>query len=215
MKTKITLMLVLFLVIASAQTQAELIWDSGHHVFSEGREGDIYMLNDATADIIGGSIGEIRMYDSTSADISGGNISILWGQNESEVVVHNGSDIGLLRPHDFSTASVYGGDINSLFTLGSSYTKVYSGDINLMHAVELSEIDLYVDSYVWDPTGGTWGDGLLTGIWWNNSGSFSIEITNLDTMNHINFVPEPGIGILMTIGWFITNRRKTLRCHKQ
>ena len=198
MKTKITSMLVLFLVMTSAQAQVgPIIWDDGHYEFSEGYESEIDMLNSATADITGGEIGILRC------------------QHTSEVDVYDGSDIGLLRPNDSSKATVYGGEINSLFTLGSSYTKIYSGDINLMHAVESSELDLYVDIHELDPTGGQWGEGLLTGIWWNNGGSFSIEITNLDTMNHINFVPEPSIGILITIGWFITNRRKTLRRHRQ
>ncbi len=186
-------MLVLFLVMTSIQAQADQTWESGHHVFSEGYEAEIDMLNSATADITGGEIGILRCQDT------------------SEVDVYAGSDIDLLRPHDSSIANVYGGDINTVFTLGSSYTKIYSGNIIFIDAVELSELDLYVDSYVWDPTGGTWDDGLLTGVWWNNGGSFNIEIIDLDTINHINFVPEPCIGILITIGWFISRKRKSVR----
>jgi len=196
-------MLTFVSILCVCNIQAEIIWDSGHHVYSEGEETWVYMYNDASADILGGIIHEFYMYNNTTADITGGYVSVVLGQDTSSVDVYAGSDIGLLRPNDSSTASVYGGEINSLFTLGDSVTNIYQTSLNFVDATDSSTINMFVESYNWNPTGGAWGDGLLTGVWLNTSQPFSIEITYLPTINHINFVPEPAtmglfmIGILM------------------
>jgi len=152
---------------------ADLLWDGGYHEFSEGFEGEIDMINGATADITGGGIGILRSFDTT------------------EVFVYEPSEIDLLRPADLSTANVYGGTINGLFTLGDSVTNIYEASLNFVDAVDSSTINMYVESYNWNPTGGMWGDGLLTGIWLNTSQTFSIEILDLQTIDHVNFIPEP------------------------
>ena len=197
---KISFMLALVSILCVCNSKAEIIWDSGHHVYSEGEETWVYMYNDASADIIGGTIWEFYMYNSTTADISGGYVSILWGQDISSVDIYAGSDIGLLRPNDSSTANVYGGEINSLFTLGDSNINIHEAALNFVAAVDLSQINLYVQSYEWDPTGGTWGDGLLTGKWLESGNSFRIEIIDVDSITHINFVPEPGTFLILMIG---------------
>jgi len=91
---------------------ADLVWDGGYHEFSEGSEAEVWMSNDATADITGGEIGQLLCWDTSS------------------VFVYEPSEIDLLRPNDSSTANVYGGDINVIFTLGSSDTHIYGGSIN-------------------------------------------------------------------------------------
>ena len=86
---------------------ADLVWDGGYHEFSEGYEWEVWLLNDATADITGGEIGQLLCYDT------------------SEIFVYEPGEIDLLRPNDSSTANVYGGDINVIFTLGSSDTYLW------------------------------------------------------------------------------------------
>jgi len=188
------------LSMGAANVQAEIIWDSGHHVFSEGSETYLTMLNDASADILGGIIHEFGMYNNTTADIMGGYISVVLGQDTSSVDVYEGGDIYLLRPNDSSTANVYGGDIDVIFALGSSDTHIYSGTINEIDAENLSTLFLYVDDYDFDPTGGSRDGGLITGTWLNNNGSFSISLEETDTIDHIFFVPEPGTLSLLIIG---------------
>ena len=201
------------LAMGMANVQAEIIWDSGHHVFSEGSETYVTMLNDASADITGGWIWEFHMLNDTTADITGGEIGQLLCYDTSEVFVYEPSEIDLLRPNDSSTANVYGGTINGLFTLGDSVTNIYEASLNFVDAVDSSTINMYVESYNWNPTGGKWGDGLLTGIWLNTSHLFSIEIIDLQTINHINFVPEPSMMSLLVIGSLMlrTIKRKTRR----
>jgi len=212
MKTKITLMLVLFLAMTSAQTQADQTWDSGHHVFSEGHEGYIYMYNDATADITGGSVNEFFMYDNTSADISGGYIGVLLGQNTSEVNVRNGSDISLLRPNDFSVANVYGGEISRLFVLGNSITNIHEGEFGRFSANDFALIKMYAENEYWDPEGGSdLGFGSLSGTWLSSGNPFTIDNVSDDCYNnnHIIFVPEPNFMSLFILSAVFLKRRKS------
>ena len=173
---------------------ADLVWDGGYHEFSEGIEGEIDMINGATADITGGEIGILLCWDT------------------SEVFVYEPSEIDLLRPSDFSTANVYGGTIGILFTLGSSNTHIYGGSLDWLDPVDLSTVNLYVESYEFDPTGGTFGDGLISGVWLYG-GSFSIDLVTDEAISHINFVPEPTTLFLLTAGALML-RQQTRRNRK-
>ena len=190
MKKAIMIIVVVFVmgVCNVPSLYADLLWDGGYHEFSEGVEGEIDMINGATADITGGGIGILRCFDTT------------------EVFVYEPSEISLLKPFDSSTANVHGGTINSLFTVENSVTNIYEASLNFVDAIDSSTINMFVESYNWNPTGGTWGDGLLTGIWLNTSQPFSIEIIDLQTINHINFIPEPSTMILFGLGSIIFSR---------
>ena len=188
------------LMLGVCDVEAGLVWESGHHVYSEGSENFVSMYNDASAEISGGWIGEFGMYDDTTADVTGGEINILLGQNYSSVNVYDNCDIDLLRPNDFSMANVYGSNVNFLFSLGSSNTKIFGGSINWLEAVDVSTLALYVKSYELDPIGGTFNKGLLTGIWLNSEDSFAINLVTANTINHIEFIPEPGSIFLFLTG---------------
>jgi hypothetical protein len=181
-------------------SKAEITWDSEHHVYSEGEETWVYMYNDASAEITGGIIEEFYMYNQTQADITGGDIGVLLGQDTSSVNVYAGSNVDLLRPNDSSTANVYGGTIDYLFALSSSTTNIHRGSWNEINARDLSTINFYVESYEWDPIGGEREGGLLTGIWLESTVSFSIDLVNEGTINHLNFVPEPTTLFLFGMG---------------
>jgi len=186
--TIIIMTAVLVIGVCNVPSLYALVWDGGYHEFSEGLEGEIDMINGATADITGGEIGILLCWDT------------------SEVFVYEPSEIDLLRPSDFSTANVYGGTIGILFTLGSSNTHIYGGSLDWLDAVDLSQVNLYVESYELDPTGGTFGDGLLTGTWLYGGGGFSIDLVTDEAISHINFVPEPSCITFMVIGSLILSR---------
>jgi len=211
---KISFILALVSVFCVCNIQAEITWDSGHHIFSEGSEDYVYMYNEASAEIIGGEIWELYMYNSTTADISGGYVSILLGQDTSSVDVYAGSDLYLLRPNDSSTANVEGGEIDVIFTLGSSVTYIYGGLIDEIDADNLSTLYLYIDNYDFDPTGGTRGAGLITGTWIDDGGNFSISLQDTDTIEHINFVPEPSTVCMFAIGGLVVKRLTKKRSKK-
>jgi len=185
---------------------AEIVWDSGHHVYSEGEETWVYMYNDASAEIIGGTIHEFYMYNNTTADITGGHISVVLGQDTSSVDVYAGSDISLLRPNDSSISNVYDGTVDYLFALGYSNTNIYGGFFDEIAAEDFSLVNLYVESYDWNPTGGARDGGLLTGSWLGTTETFSIDLVSEGTFNHLNFVPEPTTLFLFGIGGLIFAR---------
>lgn len=170
---------------------ADLVWDSGHHEFSEGYEWEVWLLNDTTADITGGEIGQLLCWDT------------------SEVFVYEPSEIDLIKPFESATVNIYGGTITTVFTTGSSLTNVYGGLLDEIEATDLSTLSLYVESYELDPTGGTFGDGLLTGMWLYG-GSFTINLVIEETIDHINFVPEPCSAVFLISGGIILGaiRRK-------
>ena len=203
---KKTNILVVMILIASVcgNAQADVIWESGHHVYSEGSETFVNMYNDASAEISGGWIGEFSMYNDTTAEITGGFIGILRGQDTSHVDVYGGSDIGLLRPNDFSTANVFEGEINHLFVLGNSITNVYGGNFAMgFSANDSALIQMYVQDYNWDPEGGSSSSfGVLTGTWLNSGESFLIDHVALSAFDNIVFVPEPGTVLVLGVGIF-------------
>jgi len=210
MRTVIIIITTVVFVVGVANVQAEIIWDSGHHVYSEGEETWVYMYNDASADIIGGIIHEFYMYNNSTADITGGYVSVVLGQDTSSVNVYAGSDIGLLRPNDSSTANVYGGEINHLFVLGNSTTNIYEGDFPMgFSANDSPVINMYVQEYLWDPDGGSSsGFGLLTGTWLSSGEAFSIDYVALDSFDRIAFIPEPSTILFMCLGGLLLRTKK-------
>ena len=200
----VIIIIAFFLAMGMSNVQAEIIWDTGHHVFSEGSETYVTMLNDASADITGGWIAEFSMYNETSVEVFGGTISALLCQDISTATIYDNDYMDLLRPNDSSTATVYGGEINLLFTLGSSETHLYGGLFTSgIDAVDSSIVNLYVESYEFDPTGGSFDNGLITGTWLLSGESFSIELGAEGTFDHINFVPEPCSAIFLISGSII------------
>jgi len=207
-RIQILFMLALMSILSVCNVQAEIIWDSGHHVFSEGSETYLTMLNDASADITGGYIAEFSMFDDTTADITGGQISILWGQGSSSVDVFTGSDIYLLRPNDSSITNIYDGTLDDLIALGSSITNIYGSSLNEIGATDSSIVNLFVESYQIDPTGGIFGDGLLTGTWLISGTNFNIDLGSSGTINHLNFIPEPTTLFLFGIGGLVVLKKR-------
>ena len=67
MKTQIYILLAVVSILV-CNVRADLIWNSGHHVFSGGSEDSVEMYLEATAEITGGWISELRTYDNTLAD---------------------------------------------------------------------------------------------------------------------------------------------------
>ena len=199
MKAKI-LFVTLVLFGYNALVQGDLVWDSGHHEYSEGEEGFLYMHNDASVDMTGGKIYEFYMYNNTTANIDGGYVGILWGQNTSSVDVYDGSEVDVLRPNDSSVANVYGGEINTVFVLGNGIANVYEASLNYISASNDGEVNLYVQYYDYDPAGSDIGKGLLTGAWLDSGNSFSINIISPNTLDHINYIPEPTMLYIFIIG---------------
>ena len=206
-KTVLVMMVVLAGFCGSVRGEIiEITWDEGHHIFNEVGHYFVYMYNDASADIIGGTIDEFYMYNETTVDVTGGSISAMLVEDTSSVDVFAGSDIDTLRPNDSGTANIYGGTISdTLFTIGSSKTNIYGGWVNSISTGGLSEINLYTENYelVSDDF---WNGGRINGTWLESEEYFSIGLGSEYTINRINFVPEPGTVCLFTLAGLIVSR---------
>lgn len=209
MRTQIFILLVVVSV-GVGSARADLIWDSGHREYSEGRETWVYMYNDASVDVTGGWIGELYMYDTSTAKVTGGEVGLIWGQGNTSIEVYEDSVIGMLRPNDNATATVYGGEFNSLFALGNSTVNVYGGTYEIGIRVHGSPlINMYVQEYTWDPDGGVSKNfGLLTGIWFESGEAFYIDYVDFDAIDYMVFVPEPSMLLLLGIGGLMLRYKK-------
>lgn len=201
------LLVVVFVGVGSAR--ADLIWDSGYREYSAGDEQWVYMYNDASVDITGGNIDELYMYDDTSAKITGGEVGIIWGQGNSSIEVYEGGAVTLLRPHDSSIATIYGGEIYLLFVLGNSTTKIYGGDF-LAGGISVQDsasaiIEMHVQEYSWNANPDF---GVLTGKWYESGEAFSIDYVALDAFDHMVFVPEPSMILLLGVGSLMLRYKK-------
>lgn len=205
MKIKLALIMGIAFCMSACPVNADLVWDSGHREYSAGDEQWVYMYIDASVDITGGNIDELYMYDDTSAEITGGEVGILWGQGNSSIEVYEGGAVTLLRPNDNATASIYGGEIYLLVALGNSTTKVHEGEFLAGGISGTATIEMYVREYSWDPNPDF---GVLTGKWYESGEAFSIDYVTLNAYEHMVFVPEPSIFLLIGMGGLILRHKK-------
>ena len=212
MKTQIFILLAVVSILV-CNARADLTWDSGHREYSAGDETWVYMYNDASVDITGGNIDELRMYDDTSAEVTGGTIGLWVCNNSSSADLDEIGSVDFLKPSDNSLINILDGSVNLLAARDFSETNISGGSLNIIDALDSSTINLYVDidNYFYDPTGGQFNDGLLTGLWLNSDQSFNIELLGSGTINHINIIPEP-LTIVLIVGGipFLKRKHKTL-----
>ena len=191
MLKKATLFIAILIALFLVHPSQALTWDIGHHEFSSGYEGELALLNDA------------------SADITGGHIGILWGEDSSTVNTYDGCMIDLLRPNINCTANVYGGEmVDGIFALGTSTTRLYGGSIHTLKSVDSSIVYFYAIEESFDPTGGIFHEGLLSVTWLDSGDSISIDL-GYGTYEHIVFVPDPcGFFALLLGSVYVSRRNK-------
>ena len=179
---------ILTALILTSPTHA-LTWDGGYHLFDSGSEGEVYMINAATADITGGYIAALVLYDACSATIDGGSL-------------------GSARAFGASSFDIYSCSMITLHGDDSSHLNIYGGIIEELDPEDNNTTTLYVKNYNWDPDGGNWNGGLITGTWFDSGESFSIELVSVGDFNYLTFVPEPGSISLVLLGSLILIKRK-------
>ncbi|MCD6296830.1 MAG: hypothetical protein J7M30_06720 [Deltaproteobacteria bacterium] len=186
-KTAISVIALIALILTNP-THA-ITWDGGYHLFDSGFEDEVGMINAATADITGGYIAALVLYDICSATIDGGSL-------------------GNSRAFGASSFDIYSGSIVTLHGDDSSHLNIYGGFIEELDPEDDNTTNLYVESYNWDPDGGNWNGGLITGIWFDSGESFSIELVSEGDFNYLTFVPEPGSISLILPGSLVLIKRK-------
>jgi hypothetical protein len=79
-------------LLAGGQVRADTGWDSGHHeIFDGDMYGELWMLNDATADMWGGDVGKLGALDTSRFNMFAGTMGTLMLRNDSVVNIYGGS----------------------------------------------------------------------------------------------------------------------------
>jgi len=91
--------------------QADTVWLSGHHEILDGEEYfEIWMYNDATADMFGGDVYKLEMFDTSAFDMLGGVMDIIIMRNNSVSYIRGGN-LGALASIENSSVYLYAYDV--------------------------------------------------------------------------------------------------------
>ena len=111
MKMKIIALVALVTVLSVGQVEAATWWDSGHHVVSDSDVyGEVFLENDASVDVLGGSILKLETFNVSTADISGGGMDSLWTNDDTVASIYGGT-LEWLAASENSTVNLYAYDI--------------------------------------------------------------------------------------------------------
>jgi hypothetical protein len=154
-------------------------------------DGDYYFSleaqNNAHAKVLGGTIeNRLQFYHTASGEVHAGWVNSLY--------------VG-----DSATAAIYSGSyINTyLGAYGNSVLDLYGGRMpdRWLTTTENAVVNFYVRNYDYEPNGGQWGDGSVTGTWADNT-TFAVDLKLADTFSHLVFhqVPEPNAVSLSIVG---------------
>jgi hypothetical protein len=95
-KEKILVCSVVVLLAGTYPVRADIVWDSGHHDILDGQTyGEIWMSNDATADMWGGDVGQLATLDTSRFNMFAGTMNWLLVRYDSIVNIYGGS-LGVL-----------------------------------------------------------------------------------------------------------------------
>jgi hypothetical protein len=87
--------LAILLVLAGVSTAESgvLFLESGHHTWTDANDhyDEVWLLNDASLDFVGGSMGHLDTWNNSMADIDGGTMDYLCTYDNSVVNLHSGS----------------------------------------------------------------------------------------------------------------------------
>ncbi|MCJ7728990.1 MAG: PEP-CTERM sorting domain-containing protein [Sedimentisphaerales bacterium] len=91
-KKKILICLMVVLLSGTYLALADTGWDSGHHYILDGETyGEIWMYNDATADMLGGYVYQLGALDSSRFNMFAGTMDILMVRYNSIVNIYGGT----------------------------------------------------------------------------------------------------------------------------
>jgi hypothetical protein len=91
-KKEIITILTVIILCGVYQVQADTVWDSGHHEIVDGDVyGEIWMLNDSTADMWGGDVFQLGALDTSRFSMFAGMMDILMVRYDSIVNIYGGT----------------------------------------------------------------------------------------------------------------------------
>jgi hypothetical protein len=219
----ITIGLTVLLVAGSASALNEKYFYSSGQILPGEAWDSVYVQNDNTVvDMLGGQIDALVTFNISTFNMVGGEIS---KHNIPSTI-----DIGIS-----SMLNVYGGMIDTGdFALSEgSYTLISGGDITAerwklygdatvdikggglrLNSIDfaifnelLPTINVYGYGFNYNPTGGTYGGGILTGYLLDNN-FFSIDQLSESEFQRFNLIPEPATLLLLGTGGLLLRKRR-------
>ena len=148
MKTKVFLIIVLTILIGVCPAQADLVFNSGYNTYDDsyGYNFEVWVINDAHLDVLGGAMGKLELNDFATSNIYSGDIDLL-------ALNHN------------TVVNIYSSDIDFLAIQDSTVVNIHGGTLDCFAAAESSLVYLYAYDVTYHTTGGLEGEGWIEGIY--------------------------------------------------
>jgi len=229
----ITIGLVILLLSGSARALNEKYFYSSGQILSGETWDEVYVQNDNTVvDMLGGQVGGLWLSDNSIFNMFGGDItggidasgtsyfSMFNGTIDADelILYGNGGNISggnvtayRLKTYDNSSVEFTGGIINfNILEIHGELT-IKGGSLYIHDAwIDLYDfpvtINVYGYGFNYNPTGGTYGDGILTGYLLDKN-FFSIDQLSELEFQRFNLIPEPMTLLLLGIGGVFVRRR--------
>jgi hypothetical protein len=157
----------------------------------DGQVSTLSALQFSTASIFGGSVDGAYAWDQSAVTLSdSGSVLSLSARGTSGTVRMIGGVAEYIRVGDSGTANLFGGVVN-----------------NYLNTWDMGTVNIYGYGWSYDPSGGNWNGGLLSGFWLDDT-PFAIDLYDPQTYNHINLVPEPTSLLLLAAGAVLLIRNR-------
>lgn len=113
-KTKIIIITAAVILAVVGPAQADLVFSSGYNTYDDsyGYNYEVWVINDAHLDVLGGSMWKLELTDNASANIYDGDIEWLFIQGSSIVNIHAAGDtLEMFAAGNESLAYLYAYDV--------------------------------------------------------------------------------------------------------
>ena len=171
-------------------------------------------------------IADVRSRDNSTINIFGGTLSLAEAWNNGTVNFSGDASLNILEAWDFGTLNLTTGSLGLIgvsengvvnITDGSaeevwihdSGVMYISGGVvsDLLSAEDSSAVNVYGYDLVKTSSGGKYGYGQVYGFW-NDGTSFTIDLDDVGTYDHINLIPEPASLVFLAFGSLLLRRRR-------
>jgi len=174
----------------------------GGHVDSMGT------YNASMLNVTAGYVSTLEAHESSIANISGGYVHGAHALEQAVVNFFNNASAVTIGAGDYGTLSMIGGTADNVGASYSGTLNLYGGIINRhLGASREAVVNIYGYGFNYDPLGGAYDGGQLTGFWLDDT-AFTIDLYGIETYSHVNLIPEPATILLFGLGGLMLTKRR-------